>query len=94
MWIAHFVAEKRLFLYRFDGNINFMKQRFLRLKYVDRNVSVHEPYTNRTAVGTCVYNGRYLRTSGRRERAPSRTDWINNDSQKAADSSGKAVSTD
>ena len=52
------------------------------------------PYTNRAAVGTSVYNGCYSRTSGRRERAPSRTDWINNDSQKGADSSGKAVSTD
>ena len=50
-------------------------------------------YTNRTCVGTRVYNGRYSHTSGRRERAPSRTDWIN-DSQKGADSLGKAVSTD
>ena len=49
------------------------------------------PDTNRAA---CVYNGSYSGTSGRRERAPSRTDWIYKDSQKGADSSGKAVSTD
>ena len=48
------------------------------------------PYTNRAAVG----NGRYSRTSGRRERAPSRTDLIYKDSQKGGDALGKAVSTD
>ena len=52
------------------------------------------PDTNRAAVDTCVYNGRYSGTSGRIERAPSRTDWIYKDSQKGVDSSGKALSTD
>ena len=39
MWIARSVAEIRLFLYRFDGHIAFMKRQFLHAKYVDRNVS-------------------------------------------------------
>ena len=48
------------------------------------------PYTNYAVAGTSVYNGRYSRTSGRGEYAPSRTNWINKDSKKGADSSGKA----
>ena len=41
VWIARSVAEIRLFLYRFDGYIAFMKRQFLLAKYVDRNVSAH-----------------------------------------------------
>ena len=41
VWIALSVAEIRLFLYRFDGYIDFTKQQFLRANHVERNVSVH-----------------------------------------------------
>ena len=67
--------------------------------YVGSTLTAIFPYThpdtNRAAeVLAFILNGRYSGTSGRRERAPSRTDWISKDSQKGADSSGKAVSTD
>ena len=53
MWIARSVAEIRLFLYRFDGYIAFMKRQFSRAKYVERNVSGTHPYTNRALACTC-----------------------------------------
>ena len=52
------------------------------------------PYTNRAAACTCGYNGRYSRTSSRRECTPSRINGIRKDSQKDVDWSGKALSTD
>ena len=42
MWIAHFVAEKRLFLYRFDGNNNFKKGDF----YVGSTLTAMFPCTH------------------------------------------------
>ena len=51
------------------------------------------PDTNRTAV-VLAFIMAATRALLAGERAPSRTDWIYKDSQKGADSSGKAVSTD
>ena len=49
------------------------------------------PYTNAVAACTCVYNGRYSRTSSRRERAPSRINGIKKDSQEDVDCSSKSL---
>ena len=65
--------------------------------YVRTTLNVKFPcthqYTNHVAACTCVYNGRYSCTSSRRERAPSRINGINKDSQKDVDCSDKALIT-
>ena len=83
VWIAHFVAEKRLFLYLFAILILWYGDFYFGSTLTAIFPCTH-PYTNRAAVGTYVYNSRYSHTSGRKERAPSRTNWINKDSQKGA----------
>ena len=76
-----------------DGANN---SRFMITSSVQCNVSVPytHPFTNHAAVCTCVYNGRYSRTSSRRERTPSRINGIRKVLQKDVDCSGKDLSTD
>ena len=94
VWIARSVAEIRLFLYRFDGYIAFMKRQFLLAKYNYTLIAMFprtRPYTNRALACTCDCKGRCSRASSWRERALSRTGWISKHSQKDVYSSGKAL---